>query len=79
MFLIFISFDYYFFIYFYFLRYPKYQKVKIALRISLQFFFFNIILKGFIKQPFVKQCPTFLNFSFNIDWRISVFSLSKYL
>ena len=34
------------------------------------------ILKNFIKQPVIKQSPTFLNFYFLIDCCISVFSLS---
>ena len=32
-----------------------------------------IILKGFIKQPVIKQSPNFLSFSFLIDYYISVF------
>ena len=36
-----------------------------------------ITLKGFIKQPVIKQSPTFLTFSFLIDYCMSVFSLIK--
>ena len=32
-----------------------------------------VILKGFIKQPVIKQCPFFLSFSFLIDCCMSVF------
>ena len=36
----------------------------------------NYHIKNFIKQPVIKQGPTFLSFSFLIDGYISVFSLS---
>ena len=32
-----------------------------------------IIWKGFIKQPVIKQSPTFLSFSFLIDYCVTVF------
>ena len=59
MFLIFISFDYYFFIYFYFLRYPKYQKVKIALRIGLQIFLKKYHFKGLYKTTSLNNVQFF--------------------
>ena len=36
----------------------------------------NYHIKNIIKQPVIKQGPTFLSFSFLIDGYISVFSLS---
>ena len=50
-----------------------YQKGKIALRMSLQSKKAIVILKSFIKQPVIKQSPTFLSFSFLIDCCMSVF------
>ena len=63
--------------FFIFLASSWYQKAKIGLQIGLQ----NkkrliFILKDFIKQPVIKQSPTFLRFFFHIDYCISLFFLS---
>ena len=59
--------------------YPWYQKAKIALQISLRNKkkkWLIIILKGFTKQPVMKQSSTILSFSFLTDCCMSLFSLS---
>ena len=59
-----------------FLASSWYQKAKIGLRMSLQnkkMINYHIKIKYFIKQPVMKQSPTFLSFSFLIDCCISVF------
>ena len=59
-----------------FLASSWYQKAKTGLRISLRNKkWLIIILKDFIKQPVIKQRPTFLSFLLT-DCCISVFSLS---
>ena len=55
----------------------SFWKAKTGLRMSLRKEkWLIIILKDLIKQPVIKQIPTFLSFSFLIDCCISVFSLS---
>ena len=59
-----------------FLASSWYQKAKIGLRMSLQNKkMINYHIKNFIKQPVIKQGPTFLSLSFLIDCCESVFSL----
>ena len=60
-----------------FLASSWYQKAKIRLQMSLRYKkWLIVILEEFIKQPVIKQNPTFLSFSFLIDCCISVSSLS---
>ena len=60
-----------------FLASSWYQKAKIGLQMIFQSKkWLIIILQDFIKQPVIKQSPTFPSFSFLFDCCISVFSLS---
>ena len=60
-----------------FLAYSWYQKAKIGLQMIFQSKkWLIIILQDFIKQPVIKQSPTFPSFSFLFDCCISAFSLS---
>ena len=59
-----------------FLASSLYQNAKIGLPMSLQNKKLIIKLIDFIKQPVVKQSPTFLSFSFLIDCCLTVFSPS---
>ena len=64
-----------------FLASSWYQKAKIGLQMIFQSKkWLIIILQDFIKQPVIKQSPTFPSFSFLFDCCISVFSpsLSKH-
>ena len=61
----------------YFLRHPDIQKQKLGCKwVCKTKKWLTIILMNFLKQPVIKQSPTFLSFSFLTDRCISVFSLS---
>ena len=56
-----------------FLFHPDIKKQKLVCEWACETKKMIIILKDFIKQPGIKQSPTFLRFSFLIDCCISVF------